>query len=163
MSASACFPTRSEYIIMTLPVVLWIPDLKGQRQLSVKTLSQSNSNGRGRRILNRPGPSLPSKEEALGDEEILPKGNEGIHAPNNCLPLSKLPPTFLTGRLPNDLPPRTLRGMGQTEDIQHSLPFQTFPFSVMGLQFRLGPLRTLKMYLFYQQVSALLSDTKRTF
>lgn len=27
----ACFPTGSKYTIMTLPVVLWIPDLKGQR------------------------------------------------------------------------------------------------------------------------------------
>lgn len=138
LSASACFPTSSEYIIMTLPVVLWIPDLKGQRQLSVETLSQSNSNGRGRRILNRPGPSLPSKEEALGDEEILPKGDEEIHAPNNCLPLSKFLPLSLTGRLPKDLPPRTQRGMeryrehvwrGQTEDIPHSLRFQSWGYN----------------------------------
>ena len=27
----ACFPTGRGYIIMILPVVLWIPDLKGQR------------------------------------------------------------------------------------------------------------------------------------
>lgn len=117
---------------MTLPVVLWIPDLKGQRQFSVKTLSQSNSNGRRRRILNRPGPSLPHKEEALGDEEILSKGDEGIHALNNCLPLYKHPPMSLTGKLPKDLLPRTLRRMerygeqvwrGQAEDNQLSLPF----------------------------------------
>lgn len=41
MRASVCSPGASEYIIMTVPVVLWIPDLKGQRPfLIVQTLSQ---------------------------------------------------------------------------------------------------------------------------
>lgn len=35
MGAPACSPAGSKYIIMTLPVVLWIPDLKGQRPLTM--------------------------------------------------------------------------------------------------------------------------------
>lgn len=35
LSVLACFSTGSKYTIMTLPVVLWIPDLKGQRPLAM--------------------------------------------------------------------------------------------------------------------------------
>lgn len=62
--APACFPTGSTYIIMALPLVPWIPDLKGPWPL-VKNLNQPLQLPAAMAEAG-PGPSLPNKEEAWG-------------------------------------------------------------------------------------------------
>lgn len=139
LSAPASFPTSSRYIITTLPVVPWRPDLKGQRPLILTfNLPLGCHQQRRGKIVHGPGPSLLSREEAPGSWRDSPKRKRGNQYPDS---LFSLPLGAWSPGCPWDLPPwvpgRVERGGsgskgGQTEVMLHNLWFPASPFWSQG-------------------------------